>query len=221
MRRLWRPLRRWAIEQWIWHEWVPWAEALDRIQAKSRSREVAQVDLLKLIHVEKVETALRHVLSDGTNTASRLPVRGFWRHFEPERRWSGRAEYNAEHQLLRGSFKGHTLTSGSWHFFVRRAHLDEHYPPPTLAAVAPPASTAVKPEQLQQLRRTPGIKPSKDWPLHVGAELVRLQRDDPQVLRDPDKLLNHVVTFMAKVLGVKLSEDRHISRVIDILLSRL
>jgi hypothetical protein len=220
VKRLWRPPRHWAIEQWIQHEWVPWAAALERIQPASRSREVAQVDLLTLVHAEKVETALRHVLSDGTDTASRLPVRGFWRHFEPERR-VGSAEYHAELQLLRGSFKGNPLAGGSWHFFVRRADLDKHYPPAIPATVAPSPSAAVEPERLQQLRRTPGIKAQKHWPLHVGAELIRLQRDGSQLLGDRDQLLRHVVTFMAKVLGVNLSEDRHIRRVIDILLSRL
>jgi hypothetical protein len=181
--KLWRPPPRWAIRRWIASEWVPLAAALDRIQVGAGARVQAWRALREHALAkgsERIELALRHVSRDGSETISRLPV-SFWRQLEvPLDAFLD----NPERALLRGTIKSNPLAGGEWHYFVRRNHLDEHYPaavtspspeaesepPPVAAPIAPPSA-----------RRKPGPRPEMEWRIVATREAIRLIKAGEEV----------------------------------------
>jgi hypothetical protein len=70
-------------------------------------------------------------------------------------------------------------------------------------------------------RRTPGPKPTDDWPTELAAELIHLAVVDPTALRNVDKLVTNIQTDFAKTGRFLPQDPKRVRQEILLLLKRI
>jgi hypothetical protein len=178
---------------WLPAEWAPILEAFEHVEAfGSRSRVLAERDLLGELEAGRLVSTVRLVARDGKEVIEDLPP-AFWKrpglrlvYLSAERTGQARAGLRVDGCPV---FKVDGVPAGVW-FFIRRAELDRLYP----AASAAP-STVDEPEAAKPHER-PGTKPTGDWPTVLAAWLVKIARDEPRRLKNLDKLTEEASGFL-------------------------
>jgi hypothetical protein len=135
------------------HDWAPLNEAFDRIKNSNGSASLAARDLHRDMLDGRLKSAVRHIGREGKETRAILAAT-FWQQVTLGN-WDGRVRI--------WPAKGKRL-SGAWHFFVRRADLDKHYPRAT------PAGSRSDAMQPPQRRRGPPA--THDW-FGICGEIAR------------------------------------------------
>jgi hypothetical protein len=168
---LWRPLKTWHP-----HEWVPFKEAWQRVEAAvGGALWLTQRDLRQAFLDKRLVAAVRRIAADGTETRIVLEP-AFWQPVKINYAWS-----------ITG-WQAEAREGEAWVFVVRRRELDKHYP----------AADAVPSEQRAddlQPRRKPG--PKANWRLPAAAEMHRIRKEEQknptagELCEFCDKTLNH------------------------------
>jgi len=155
-KRLWRPLKAWKA-----HEWVPMKNAWLRVHAAlSENMRLTRRDLKAHLLAKRLVGAARVIAPDGSERCIIFEP-AFW---EP---------VDLPYAYLVSGYEKHASEGEAWHFFVRRANLDKHYP---TAATAPASWTTNDRRIDNTARRRPGPQPKHDWPIEVAREVIRIVR---------------------------------------------
>jgi len=151
-KELWRPLKAWKA-----HEWVPMKEAWLRVYASlSKDMFLTRRDLKADLLAGRLVGAVRRIAKDGTETCIILEP-AYCQRLEFPRAW-----------LVEG-WEAEAQEGEAWHFFVRRANLDKHYP-----AATPPASSTTSGRRTDDRpQRRPGPRARDEWPMWVARELIQ------------------------------------------------
>jgi hypothetical protein len=152
-KRLWRPLKAWKA-----HEWVPMKEAWLRVYASlSKNMFLTRRDLKADLLARRLVGAVRRIAKDDTETRIIL---------EPA--YSQRLDF--PYAWLVEGWEADAQEGEEWHFFVRRAELDKHYP----IAATPTATTTVDP-------RSDDMRPPPDaTPKSPSSEIDRILEAPPR-----------------------------------------
>ena len=85
-----------------------------------------------------------------------------------------------------------------------------------------PMEEEVEPETEAQHRQKPGTKAIGNWPDLLTRELIRVAFEEPELIRDRDKLVRHLrKTLKAEIKGWDLSQNKAIHQTLNYLLNRI
>ena len=85
-----------------------------------------------------------------------------------------------------------------------------------------PIEEEVEPETEAQHRQKPGTKAIGNWPDLLTRELIRVAFEEPELIRDRDKLVRHLrKTLKAEIKGWDLSQNKAIHQTLNYLLNRI
>ena len=91
---------------------------------------------------------------------------------------------------------------------------------PTVEQLLP--AEEAEPETKAQHRQKPGTKAIGNWPDLLTRELIRVAFEEPELIRDRDKLVGHLrKTLKAEIKGWDLSQNKAIHQTLNYLLNRI
>jgi hypothetical protein len=164
-KKLWGPLKAWKA-----HEWVPMKEAWLRVHAAlSENMRLTQRDLKEHLLAKRLAGAARVIAPD---ESERCII------FEPT--FWGPVEL--PYAYLVSGFQKHAGEGEAWHFFVRRAELDKHYPIAATPTATATTTVGHRSDDMRPPRRRPGPPPDTERWWGICAEIA-LRCIDPKTGR--------------------------------------
>jgi hypothetical protein len=146
-------------------KWVPLIEAFARVKSVVGTDSLAAHDLTEHGRKKRLIFAARRIMPDAAE-ARLILAPEFW---QPNEIWAEIKPPAPPEVDPRVEGNWYSLSLGSWHYFVRRAELDKHYPPLT---PTPRASVEPDNDPLRPPPRRRGPTTTHDWH-SIDGEIAR------------------------------------------------